>query len=70
MNILHKLGTAGTFRNIPTEQVIDEFAMYQEFIKEVAVQYFNKTCCRCGKTRIKQKRCIKHEFKIAWKKCK
>ena len=54
----------GTFRNVPTEQVIDEFAMYTGIHKEVAVQYFNKTCCRCGKTRIKQRDVLSMNLKL------
>ena len=54
----------GTFRNVPTEQVIDEFAMYTGIHKEVAVHYFNKTCCRCGKTRIKQRDVLSMNLKL------
>lgn len=54
----------GTFRNVPTEQVINEFTMYTGIHKEVAVQYFNKTCCRCGKTRIKQRDVLSMNLKL------
>ena len=40
----------GLYRPEPTEEVINEFMEYKDIAdKEVALQYFNKTCCNCGK---------------------
>ena len=35
-----------------------------QYIDEVAAQYFNKTCCRCGKTRIKQRDVLSMNLKL------
>ena len=38
------------YRPEPTEEVINEFMEYKGIAdKNVALQYFNKTCCTCGK---------------------
>ena len=40
----------GLFRPEPTEEVINEFMEYKGITdRNVALQYFNKTCCECGK---------------------
>ena len=40
----------GLFRPEPTEEVINEFMEYKGITdRNVALQYFNKTCCTCGK---------------------
>lgn len=44
-------GWNGTlYRPEPTEEVINEFMKYKGITdRNVALQYFNKTCCECGK---------------------
>lgn len=38
------------YRPEPTEEVINEFMEYKGITdRNVALQYFNKTCCECGK---------------------
>ena len=37
------------YRPEPTNEVIYEFMEYKDITYEVAKQYFNKTCCECGK---------------------
>ena len=46
-----KDGWNGTlYRPEPTEEVINEFMEYKGITdRNVALQYFNKTCCECGK---------------------
>lgn len=46
-----KDGWNGTlYRSEPTEAVISEFMEYKGITdRNVALQYFNKTCCKCGK---------------------
>lgn len=46
-----KDGWNGTlYRPEPTEEVINEFMKYKGITdRNVALQYFNKTCCECGK---------------------
>lgn len=40
----------GLYRPEPTEEVIKEFMEYKGLTdRNVALQYFNKTCCECGK---------------------
>lgn len=40
----------GLYRPEPTDEVINEFMKYKGITdKNVALQYFNKTCCECGK---------------------
>ena len=40
-----------TFRPEPTEEVIREMMEYKGITdRNVALQYFNKTCCKCGKS--------------------
>ena len=41
---------SGMSRSEPTEEVINEFMKYKGITdRNVALQYFNKTCCTCGK---------------------
>ena len=41
---------SGIIRPEPTEEVINEFMEYKGITdRNVALQYFNKTCCECGK---------------------
>lgn len=44
-------GWSGTlYRPKPTEEVISEFMEHKGILdKNIALQYFNKTCCECGK---------------------
>lgn len=46
----HKCWNGGLYREEPTEEVVDEFMRYKGLKdRDVAMQYFNKTCCECGK---------------------
>lgn len=53
----------GTFRNEPTEKVINEFAEYSGINQKVAIKYFNKACDCCGK-RIKHKEVLSMNLKL------
>lgn len=53
----------GTFRDEPTEEVIEEFCKYTGIDMSVALQYFNKSCNNCKK-RIKHKQVISMNLKI------
>lgn len=54
----------GTYRDEPTEEVIREFMEYNNIEdKELAMQYFNKKCCKCDK-RIKDKNVLAMNMKI------
>lgn len=53
----------GTFRDEPTQEVIDEFVEYTGINKHIALQYFNKKCCCCDK-RIKHKEVLSMNLKI------
>ena len=53
----------GTFRDEPTQEVIDEFVEYTGIDKHIALQYFNKKCCCCDK-RIKHKEVLSMNLKI------
>lgn len=45
-----KCWNGGLYRSEPTEEVINEFMKYKGITdRNVALQYFNKTCCTCGK---------------------
>ena len=46
-----KDGWNGTlYRPEPTEEVINEFMEYKGITaRNIVLQYFNKTCCECGK---------------------
>lgn len=44
----HKCWNGGLYREEPTEEVIQEMCDYTGMDREVAVKYFNKTCCECG----------------------
>lgn len=45
-----KCWNGGLYRPEPTEDVINEFMEYKGITdREVALQYFNKSCCNCGK---------------------
>lgn len=55
--------SGGTFRDEPTDQVIEEFAEYNGLDHDVAVQYFNKQCCGCKK-RIKHKEVVSMNLKL------
>lgn len=45
-----KCWNGGLYRPQPTEEVIQEFMQYKGLTdRNVALQYFNKTCCECGK---------------------
>ena len=42
--------SGGLYRPEPTDEVINEFMRYKGLTdRKVAEQYFNKTCCVCGK---------------------
>lgn len=46
----HLCWNGGLYRDNPTDQVVSEFMKYKGLTdKNVALQYFNKTCCICGK---------------------
>ncbi|WP_195966845.1 hypothetical protein [Clostridium sp. 1001283B150210_160208_E6] len=45
----HLNWNGGMVRNIPTEEVINEFAEQQDLDINVAKKYFNKTCSCCSK---------------------
>ena len=53
----------GTFRDEPTDEVIQEFAEYTGIDKSVVPQYFNKECCNCKK-RIKHKQVLSMNLKM------
>ena len=53
----------GTFRNEPTQEVIEEFAKYNDLDINIAAQYFNKECCNCNK-RIKHKEVLSMNMKM------
>lgn len=53
----------GTFRNEPTEKVINEFAEYSGIDQNVAIKYFNKACDCCGK-RIKHTEVLSMNLKL------
>lgn len=53
----------GTFRDEPTQEVLDEFAEYTGIDKQIALQYFNKKCCGCDK-RIKHKDVLSMNLKM------
>lgn len=53
----------GTFRDEPTQEVIDEFCEYTGIDKSVVPQYFNKSCCNCEK-RIKHKQVLSMNLKM------
>lgn len=44
----HVCWNGGLYRPEPTEEVIQEMCDYTGTDREVAVKYFNKTCCECG----------------------
>ena len=47
----HSCWNGGVFRPEPTEEVIREMMEYKGITdRNVALQYFNKTCCKCGKS--------------------
>lgn len=47
----HSCWNGGLFRPEPTEEVIREMMEYKGITdRNVALQYFNKTCCKCGKS--------------------
>ena len=54
----------GTFRDEPTDQIINEFSQYTGIDKSVATQYFNKPCCGCGKKKIKHKEVLSMNLKL------
>ena len=51
---IQKAWTGGTYRNEPTDEVINEFALYKHISYDLAKKYFNHSCDECGK-RIKNK---------------
>ena len=53
----------GTFRDEPTQEVIDEFCEYTGIDKSVVPQYFNKSCYNCEK-RIKHKQVLSMNLKM------
>ena len=53
----------GTFRNEPTQEVIEEFAKYNNLDIDIAARYFNKECCNCNK-RIKHKEVLSMNLKV------
>lgn len=56
----------GTFRDEPTQEVIEEFARYNNLDMgdtKVVSQFFNKSCSRCGK-KIKQKKVLAMNMKF------
>ena len=53
----------GTFRDEPTEEVVNEFAEYSGIDQKVAIKYFNKACDCCGK-RIKHKDVLSMNLKL------
>lgn len=53
----------GTFRNEPTQEVIEEFAKYNDLDINITAQYFNKECCNCNK-RIKHKEVLSMNMKM------
>ena len=55
--------SGGTVRNEPTEEVIKEFADYNNLDIEVAKKYFNKSCKNCNK-RVKSKEVLAMNMKF------
>lgn len=53
----------GQYREDPTDEVITEFAEYKRIRKDVAEQFFNKKCCKCGRN-IRQKDIIAMNLKF------
>lgn len=53
----------GTFRDEPTDEVVQEFAEYTGIDIVVVSQYFNKECCNCNK-RIKHKQVLSMNLKM------
>ena len=53
----------GTFRDEPTQEVVDEFCEYTGIDKSVVPQYFNKSCYNCEK-RIKHKQVLSMNLKM------
>ena len=53
----------GTFRNEPTQEVIEEFTKYNDLDINITAQYFNKECCNCNK-RIKHKEVLSMNMKM------
>lgn len=50
MEEYHKCWNGGLYREEPTDEVIQEFMRHKDIKDiELAKQYFNKTCCKCGK---------------------
>ena len=63
---LQKAWTGGTYRNEPTNDVIKEYAEYQDIPTDLAQRYFCHTCTVCGK-RIKNKDEIAMNLKFVGK---
>lgn len=54
----------GLYRKEPNEEVIQEFMQYKGFTdRHLAMQYFNQTCCQCGKN-IRQNEVIAMNLKL------
>lgn len=64
----HKCWNGGLYRQEPTEEVIQEMMLYRDIKdRNVALQYFNKTCDVCGKN-IRQKDVIGMNLKVCGRK--
>lgn len=59
----HSCWNGGLYRDEPTEEVIQEMCNYTGLEKEVAVKYFNKTCCDCGKN-VRQRDVLGMNYKL------
>lgn len=61
---LQKGWAGGVYRPEPTEEVIEEFMEHKNITdRNLALQYFNKTCCECGKN-VKQNDVLAMNLKL------
>jgi hypothetical protein len=58
----HLCWNGGTYRDEPTDEVINEFATMNNLNIDIAKKYFNHSCCECGK-RIKSKEVLAMNMK-------
>ena len=60
----HSCWNGGLYRSEPTEEVIQEMMVYTGLVdRDIALKYFNKTCCECGKN-VRQRDILAMNFKI------
>lgn len=64
----HLCWNGGLYRKTPTDSVIEEFMEYKGIAdKNIALQYFNKACCICGKN-VRQNDVLAMNLKINGRK--